>query len=180
MRIIAGLYKGRRLASAKGDWLRPTSDRTREFIFSWLGNLVEGARVLDLFAGTGSMGIEALSRGAESAIFVDASLPAVQLIKKNLESIGRTALTFKQDVPTFLKGQVQPSEIIFADPPYRYADFIEVMKILSQRNWLIKSGVLIYEAGSRMPAPQIPALQIIKQKNMGDTCVTVYGYADEN
>jgi 16S rRNA (guanine966-N2)-methyltransferase len=179
MRIIAGLYKGRRLASAKGDWLRPTSDRNREFIFSWLGNLVENARVLDLFAGTGSVGIEALSRGADSAIFVDESLQAIEVIKKNLAMIDRTAPTIKQPVQAFLKGNVQPQDLVFADPPYRYAHFIEIMHLLAERSWLAENGLLIYEAGSRTPVPQIPALQVIKQKIMGDTAVTVYGRANE-
>lgn len=80
MRVISGAFKGRRLHTPKGDWLRPTSDRTREFIFSYLGNYVPNSRVLDLFAGTGGLGIEALSRGAAQATFVDVSAQAVTII----------------------------------------------------------------------------------------------------
>jgi 16S rRNA (guanine966-N2)-methyltransferase len=174
MRIIAGLYKGRRLASAKGDWLRPTSDRNREFIFSYLGNLVDGAQVLDLFAGTGSLGIEALSRGASTAMFVDAAFQATLITKKNIEMLGVQAIVHKQDVKAFLKRTLNKVDIIFADPPYGFAEFAEILQIISTRGLLMERGLVVYEYSSRSAAPVVSDYRQTKTKALGDTCVTIY------
>ena len=117
MRIIAGTAKGRRLAAVpKGT--RPLADRAREGLFSSLGPLVEGAAVADLFAGTGAVGIEALSRGAASADLVDRSEAAIRTIRENLERAGLAARVHRSDVRRFLAAERGPYDLVFLDPPY--------------------------------------------------------------
>jgi 16S rRNA (guanine966-N2)-methyltransferase len=119
MRVVAGTAKGRRLAPVPAG-TRPVSDRAREGLFSSLGPSVEGARVLDLYAGTGAMGIEALSRGASAATFVEAGLPAIATIKENLDRTGlaETARVVRTDVLRFLRESGEPYDLCLADPPY--------------------------------------------------------------
>src|SRR5438105_5921521 len=127
MRVIAGKYRSRLLKSLKGATLRPTSDRLRETLFNVLGERVAGARFLDLFAGTGAVGIEALSRGADESVFIENHAPAVALIRRNLESLGITgaAQVFWLDALRGLAkiaGQSHPTDrpfdFVFLDPPY--------------------------------------------------------------
>jgi 16S rRNA (guanine966-N2)-methyltransferase len=174
MRVIAGIYKGRKLYTAKGDWLRPTSDRNREFLFAYLGNLIEEARVVDLFAGTGSLGIEALSRGASSATFVDAAFAAIQVLRKNLQFVEQPTLVCRQDAQVFLHQSVPPAEFIFADPPYEFTDFAALMELIRARRLLAPNGWLVYESGTRSQPVSAPAFTIVKEKKLGDTLITIY------
>jgi 16S rRNA (guanine966-N2)-methyltransferase len=123
MRVVAGRFKGRTLHAPKGDSTRPTSDKVREALFSVLGD-IEGLAVLDLFAGSGALGIEALSRGAGSATFVDDSQRAVETIRRNLEAAGTDAAVRRRDVFAFLGSAGStggPFDLVFADPPYSSA-----------------------------------------------------------
>lgn len=180
MRIIAGQYKGRKLVTAKGEWLRPTSDRNREFIFSYLGALVQEATVLDLFAGTGGLGIEALSRGARSAVFVDHSIQAVELIRKNLVWVAQPTEVFRMEARSFLQKTATPVDLLFADPPYRFDSFDEIMRLILDRRLLTEQGLLIYESGARNPLPAVPGFYEKKQKGLGDTRVLFYGIRYED
>ena len=121
MRIVAGEFGGRRLVAPKGDIARPTQDRVREAWFSILGDAVDGARVLDLFAGSGALGLESLSRGAASALFVEKARPSLLALEANIESLGVGALAKvrKGDALSFaetLEGGAY--DLVFADPPY--------------------------------------------------------------
>lgn len=122
MRIISGLVKGRRLRTLKGRYVRPTSDRTRESVFNIIGPVIEGQRVLDLFAGFGAMGIEALSRGAQRASFVEKSRRVAEVIKSNLEELGFSEVEiYEMDVFRFLKQfkmRQEKFDLVLADPPY--------------------------------------------------------------
>ncbi|MCA1726462.1 MAG: RsmD family RNA methyltransferase, partial [Actinobacteria bacterium] len=137
MRVIAGLAKGVRLSSVPSG-TRPVSDRAREGVFSSLGERVRGAAILDLYAGTGAMGIEALSRGAERAWFIDQGLGAVRAVRENLELAGlaRAAAVLRGDVRARLRrGDLGPPEgvgIAFADPPYATpeAEVLEMLELL--------------------------------------------------
>ncbi len=180
MRIIAGQYKGRKLITAKGEWLRPTSDRNREFIFSYLGPLVHDAQVLDLFAGTGGLGIEALSRGARSAAFVDHSIQAVELIRKNPVWVVQPTQVFRMEARIFLQKTATPVDLLFADPPYRFDAFDEIMRLIFDRRLLTEKGLLIYESGSRNPLPLVSGFYEKKQKRLGDTRVLFYGIRYED
>src|ERR1700722_12165386 len=123
MRVIAGSYGGRELVAPRGRATRPTSDRVREALFSILAD-VQGERVLDLFAGSGALAVEALSRGAAEATLVDSSAPAVDAIRRNLAALGIEAEGIRQPVLRFLpraREQARQYDLVFIDPPYRRA-----------------------------------------------------------
>jgi 16S rRNA (guanine966-N2)-methyltransferase len=124
VRIVAGAYKGRRIEAPRGRSTRPTSDRVREALFSVLGASVQGARVLDLYAGSGALGIEALSRGAASAVFVDHSEQAIEAIRANLEALGIEAAVHRMQARAALRPPPTAAaayDLVFLDPPYRRA-----------------------------------------------------------
>lgn len=182
MRVIAGAYKNRRINSVKGEWLRPTTDRTREFIFSWLGNLVPGTRVLDLYAGTGGLGIEAMSRGAREVTFVDSSPAAMTLIRRNTQEMGITASFFRQEALAFLRTAVRQSwqyDLIFSDPPYRNQELGAMLELTAAGVLLAPGGLVIYETSAREEPLCPPAWQVRKNKLLGDTRVLFYGLSDD-
>lgn len=173
MRIIAGAFKGARLKTPKTQQVRPTSDRVREFIFSCIHMDIVNADVLDLFAGTGALGIEALSRGAKSAVFVDNSRLSTELIKQNLALVRTDANVRKQSAEVFLKTCSQSFDFIFCDPPYAF-DGVMILQSIFDKNILLNDGVLIYESSARQSPPEQPGLKISRQKKMGDTLITFY------
>lgn len=130
MRVIAGRSKGRRLNAPPGDSTRPMQDRVKEALFSSLGSVVIGAEVLDLYAGTGSMGLEALSRGARRAVFVERDRTAVTFLRKNCEAVGLGGEVVPVDVSRFLAQRSDPFDLIFVDPPYADSD-AEVGRIMA-------------------------------------------------
>lgn len=178
MRIIAGHYKGTRLHTPKSMRIRPTSDRVREFIFSCIQT--NGSRVLDLFAGTGALGLEALSRGAVEVIFVDCSNDAVTLIRNNLSKIRTQTPVLHKRAEFFLKKIERPFDFIFCDPPYEYEGFDVIMHLIVTNKQLCDDGVLIYESSSRISPPIIDGLAVTRQKKMGDTLITFYKAYYEN
>ena len=121
MRVITGTARGRRLITLEGDDVRPTTEKVKEALFSIIQFEIEGRRVLDLFAGSGQLGIEALSRGAKNAVFVDASKKSVEVVKKNLETTGfeKCATVLNTDGIAFLRTRAEKYDIAFLDPPYR-------------------------------------------------------------
>ena len=177
MRVVAGSSGGLALAVPKTD-LRPTMDRVRGAIFSSLGELVIGAHVLDLFAGTGALGIEALSRGAASAVFVENDRRAVAAIEKNLAHTRLTGAIYALDVFGFLDRLAAPESfnIIFADPPYAKAsgerDFAsELLASASLRRALKPGGLLVLEHLPNTALPLTRAWQTIRDKRYGATTV---------
>ena len=176
MRVIAGLAGGVQLVSPKSD-VRPTMDRVKAAIFSSLGELVVGARALDLFAGTGALGIEALSRGAESAIFVDQDRQSIAAIEKNLAKTKMQARVRQQDAFSFLKATAQLDEkfrIIFADPPYDEMKSGECFtdKLLADANLprlLEQNGLFVLEKRPSEKIPDMKLWELIRQKTYGAT-----------
>jgi len=178
MRVVAGLAGGRRLRAPAGRRVRPTSERVREALFNALGSLgaVEGATVLDLFAGTGALGIEALSRGAASAVFVDADLQAVRAVEDNLGAtgLGDRARVVQADVFRFLAGSPLPSgddsdgaatfDIAFADPPYAFDDWARLLDALPATLVAIEARAHV-ELG--------PGWRPLRSRRYGDTVVTL-------
>ena len=149
MRIIAGTYKGRKLYSPRGSWLRPTTDRVKTYIFDKIGFAIKKSRVLDLFAGSGSLGIEALSRGATHATFVDNSKRSIDIIKNNLSIINNPENVdiIYSDVNRFLKSKDEEHDqydIIFADPPYDL-NKEEIIQSVLRNKLLAINGLFMYE-----------------------------------
>ncbi len=177
MRIISGRYGGRRLQSVKGDWLRPTSDRNREFIFSYLGNWIADTCVLDLFAGTGALGIEAMSRGAGAVTFVDQMTAAVRVIERNLRDLDIEGQVYHREALSFLKFAAKKGmqyDLIFCDPPYRYQE-TELLMSMVMAGPLAPTGLFVFETGSREKLPRFEEWDIHKDKSMGDTRIIFFG-----
>jgi 16S rRNA (guanine966-N2)-methyltransferase len=163
MRVVGGRLRGRALAAPKGDAIRPTSDRTRESLFNILahahGNPVTGARVLDLFAGTGALGIEALSRGAGFALFVDEGAAARALIRQNIEALGLAAAArvFRRDATKLGPAHpVAPFGLVFLDPPYRKGLAERALASLRAGGWLLPDALIVVEeaADAGFAAPE--------------------------
>ncbi len=180
MRIISGSAKGRPIAGPKNDRLiRPTSDRTRETIFNMVGQRCDGLRVLDLYCGTGALGLEALSRGAADVTFVDRARESIALCRKNLETLGFTdrASVLVQDVERAL-GSLRggaPFDLIFSDAPYAAESASLVAAAVARGALLAPSGYLVIEHGKREPVPQAPeGLVLDRTRVTGDTALTLF------
>lgn len=149
MRIITGVLKGQKINIPKGFNARPTTDRVKEGLFSVIEayRFLENSRVLDLFAGSGNLGFEALSRGARSVRFVDNDRNNLELIGKLAKKFDMTqqGKTVKADVKYFLEGASVPADIIFSDPPYKYPYIEETVECIFSNEWLQPSGWLILE-----------------------------------
>jgi 16S rRNA (guanine(966)-N(2))-methyltransferase RsmD len=187
MRIIAGAYRSRQLKSLKGMALRPTSDKLRETLFNVLGDLVVDARFADLFAGTGAVGIEALSRGAREAIFVEKLSPAAALIKKNLESleIRKGARVLPLDALLALKRLAEEPaaagtrlDIIFLDPPYADVEqYKNVLSFLGGANLLAENAVVIAEHQRSLDLPEsFGKLERVRVLRQGDAALTFFRF----
>lgn len=182
-RIVGGAAKGRRLAVPQRG-TRPTSERAREALFNSLNGLldVEGAQVLDLFAGTGAVGLEALSRGARAVSFVESDRGAGEVIKRNIQAVGLAgARVFRRPVATFLVGAAadEPYDLVFADPPYSYRDdhLSALLTSLVTGPWLADEALVVVERPARGVAPHWPeAVTQIKQRRYGEG-VLWYGRA---
>jgi len=180
MRVIAGSRKGRRLISCKGADLRPTSDRLKEMLFGHLGEAVVDAAVLDLFAGTGNLGIEALSRGAQWVTFVDCSREAVKIIRKNIELLdfNDRAEVVAVDAFKFLlrpKSSCTCFDLILADPPYNKNYELRILKYVSDSSILKKGGILVLQHGSQESLNEkIGRLSLNFQKSVGETSISIY------
>lgn len=178
MRIIAGLSKGRRLSVPRGG-TRPMTDRAKEGVFSSLGGLVRAARVLDLYAGSGSLGLEALSRGAAEAVFVERARPALAALRANIAAVGLGGTVVPVDVEAFLDGEaVQISEksarfdLAFVDPPYALP-LASVERALAKLVPLLAEGavVVLHRRAGEGPGPA-PGLTVIDRRRYGDTEIT--------
>jgi 16S rRNA (guanine966-N2)-methyltransferase len=172
VRIVAGAFKGRRLQAPKGRRTRPTADRVREGLFSMLGD-VSGARVLDLYAGSGALGIEALSRGAARVTFVDSDPRAVAAIRRNLEAIGLDQEVRRLDALRYL-ARAEPAsfDLVFIDPPYDSAG--RLGNSLSERlpRILSEQARIVTESHKRTPLDlELPS---VKERTYGDTRITVH------
>lgn len=157
LRIIGGRWRGRRLAIPPSPGIRPTPDRVRETLFNWLQMDVAGSRCLDLYAGSGALGIEALSRGAREVVFVDADPVATRALETVLGALGAEAgRVVRADVPAFLAGSPEPFDIVFLDPPYGTGAVAPVLRSLDERGWLRAGGLAYLEDSARAGAPALP------------------------
>jgi 16S rRNA (guanine966-N2)-methyltransferase len=171
MRIVGGEHRGARIFAPKGKDTRPTTDRVREAAFNLIGP-VDGATVLDLFAGSGAMGLEALSRGAASATFVEDDREAVRSIERNLEKLSVTgAKVVQRDVLQALAAERRTYDLVLCDPPYGYADHERLAPYLVKA--LTPHGLLVYETGAR-EEPQIQGLSARTSRTYGSARLTLF------
>lgn len=176
MRIVGGDFRGRTLAGPKTQSIRPTSDRLRESLFNILvhahGDKVQGARVLDLFAGTGALGLEAVSRGAAYALFVDEGVEARGLIRRNIEELGLTGRTrlFRRDATKLgPAGTVPPFDLVFADPPYGRGLGEPALAAALEGGWLAEDALCVLEESGAAAIEPIAGLEVIDRREAGDT-----------
>jgi 16S rRNA (guanine966-N2)-methyltransferase len=175
MRIIAGERKGHTIYAPKGVDTRPTSDRVRENVFNIVAGWVEDARVLDLYAGSGAMGLEALSRGAAAVVFVEADVNAARTIERNLDKLRLTGATVLRQSATMALTQELASgrkyDLVLADPPYSMTDYDQLARHLPKL--LSDDGLLVLESAAKVE-PELPGLAVRTSRKYGSTRVTVF------
>jgi len=183
MRVVAGELRGRRIHSAPGRETRPTSDRARAGLFDWLGARTDDARVLDLFAGTGALGIEALSRGAREAVFVERARSALRVLRRNLEDLGleERARVVDADLARGL-GSLARSfgafGLVLADPPYGAAWPERLLRDPALVELVERDGALVIERSARdVVEPGPPALRLRDTKRYGETAFDWWEFA---
>jgi 16S rRNA (guanine966-N2)-methyltransferase len=176
LRVVAGRFGGRSLLAPRGSATRPTSDRVREALFSILGDSVDGARVLDLFAGSGALGIEAVSRGASEATFVDSSQAAVAAIQRNLEALGAEAVVRRQDALAYLRSASRDArqyDLVFLDPPYRRASALGRELSAALAPVLAPGARVVTESDRRAPLELVH--ELLDERRYGDTLIRIHG-----
>jgi 16S rRNA (guanine966-N2)-methyltransferase len=175
LRVISGRYGGRRLQAPRGAATRPTADRVREALFSILGARVEGTCVLDLFAGSGALGLEALSRGAAAVTFVDSSPAAQRAIRANLEALGAEAEVVRSDALRWLgsaSAGARQYDLVFLDPPYRRAGAVAGELSAAVPPVLAPGALVVVESDRRAPLElQVPT---IDERRYGDTLIRIH------
>jgi 16S rRNA (guanine966-N2)-methyltransferase len=171
MRIVAGTYGGRRITAPAGRSTRPTSDRVREALFSILGS-VEGLCVLDLFAGSGALWIEALSRGAAEAVFVDSDPRAVQAIEQNVANLGAAGRVTRRDALAWLKAADGTFDLVFVDPPYSSARQMGARLDELLPPLLTETSLTVTESDKRDPL--MLAMPLIDERTYGDTRIAIH------
>lgn len=186
MRIVGGAWRGKRLEGPGDTPIRPTTDRVREALFNILSHAdwappLEGARVLDLFAGTGALGLEALSRGAKRACFVENNFQSRAIIRRNIETcgaIGTTkmlsrSVTRLEDIPVMTGG---PFNLVFVDPPYRQGLIEPALTSIHEGGWLAENALVITERDPREDAPRTPEFTSHDERRYGDILIAFLSY----
>ncbi len=181
-RIIGGIWRRRRLRFTPCEGLRPTPERVRETVFNWLQGRVPGTRCLDLFAGSGALGIEALSRGAAEVVFVERQLAVVRRLRENLQLLGAASgKVRKAEVSRWLNCDPRPFDIVFLDPPFGRNLLPAVCAALEQGKWLRPEAFIYLEAEvglQQLPLPR--SWQIIRTRNAGQVCYRLAVRAEGN
>jgi 16S rRNA (guanine966-N2)-methyltransferase len=170
LRIIAGRWRGRRIAFARSADIRPTPDRVRETLFNWLQPNIAGSRCLDLYAGSGALGLEALSRGAATVLFVDASTAAARHIEKALASMGcESGRVIRSDATSFLRREREAFDIIFLDPPYATEHLATDCRLIEDRGLLMPGGLIYLEGPADCAMPDLPiGWTLVRSKRAGE------------
>jgi 16S rRNA (guanine966-N2)-methyltransferase len=183
MRITGGMIRGRRLAQIKGTTIRPTSDRVRSSIFNILGQRLSDCTTLDLFAGTGSLGIESLSRGSEKAVFIDKSSKALEIIKKNLSICGyeSRSVVIKDELPKGLARLhdfgFSKFDLVFIDPPYKKEYIAPTIAKLIEEDLLAQNSRVVAESSTNANQPfprKVHNLELSLTRSYGSTLIAVY------
>ncbi|CAM2764688.1 16S rRNA (guanine(966)-N(2))-methyltransferase RsmD [Glaesserella parasuis] len=171
VRVIAGLWRGRKLPVLNAEGLRPTTDRVKETLFNWLMMDIAGSRCLDCFAGSGSLGIEALSRQAQAVVFLEKFAGAANQLKKNLVSLkAENGKVIQTDTLQFLaqKNSEAPFDLVFVDPPFHQGFVPQVLTALEQNGWLAENALIYVEAEKNHSPLVLPEhWQVVKEKTAG-------------
>ena len=185
VRVISGSARGLKLNTPGDDRVRPTTDRVKESMFNIVQDWVYDSQVLDLFAGSGALGIEALSRGASQAVFCDNSLDSIKIIKSNIEKarVADRSQIVSGDFKRCLRdmeAKNQSFDMIFVDPPYYEGLFEEVLDTIRSCKILKKDGIVIVEHDAKKPIGQVECLEVYKEKKYGITMLTFYCLEDDD
>ncbi|MHB8743542.1 MAG: 16S rRNA (guanine(966)-N(2))-methyltransferase RsmD [Sulfuricaulis sp.] len=169
LRIIGGRWRGRRLSVPEAEGLRPTPDRVRETLFNWLQPYLAGANCLDLFAGTGALCLEALSRGAGRVVMVEKAAPVVERLRQHVALLeAKNAEVMLADAVEYLRQAPQAFDIIFLDPPFSSDLIARCAELVAARGWIKPGGLIYVESPSRMkPLPLPSAWELIRSKSAG-------------
>ena len=174
MRVITGTARGRRLKTPENSDIRPTTDNVKESVFNIIQFDIEGRRVLDLFAGTGQLGIECLSRGAAEAVFIDDSRAAVRIVKDNMKACGFSAPVLQQDALSYLRSCGR-FDLIFVDPPYDANLYEPVLETINSVDILSDGGIILCESRRERYMPDMKAPYLKRRDyNYGRVKLTVY------
>src|SRR5512139_378156 len=158
LRIIGGSWRSRRLDFPDVEGLRPTPDRVRETLFNWLMPVIHGARCLDLFTGSGALGLEALSRGAASVVLVDRDPRVIATLRNHLQTLkAEGASLVQQGALDYLQGEPRPFDVVFLDPPFRQGLLQPALELLNTRGWLAAGARVYIEQESEQPLVELPA-----------------------
>ncbi|MGN0732642.1 MAG: 16S rRNA (guanine(966)-N(2))-methyltransferase RsmD [Emergencia sp.] len=182
MRIITGEYRGRRLESPAGYDVRPTSDKVKEAVFNIIMNEVWDATCVDLFAGTGNLGLEALSRGAKKCYFGDNSRESINLIKNNVKMCRAEdkSVIIAGDYSKTLGRINEKVDIFFLDPPYKDGLYENCLEIIDSLDLLSEEGIIVAEHGVRDYVPEtVGNLEVVKERKYGKIMVTIYARKSE-
>lgn len=176
MRIIAGSRRGHKLFEFDGDDIRPTTDRVKESVFNIISPFVNEAKVLDLFCGSGALSLEAISRGAESAVCVDIDKRSVALAEKNTKSLRFDDMVrfVNTDAKSYIKNTKDKFDIIFLDPPYNKGFIAPVIEEIIKNDILAEDGIIMLESDDTDEHGEFDALNIYRQRKYGRTYITVY------
>lgn len=176
MRIIAGSRRGHKLIGFEGDKIRPTTDRVKESVFNLIQDYVANSKVLDLFGGSGALAFEALSRGAESAVIVDADAESINVISKNAASLkfDRGVRILHITYQNFFKTNNEQFDLIFLDPPYNKGYIEPVLESIVKDCRLSENGIILLESDGTDMHSDVEGLKILKQKKYGRSYITVY------
>lgn len=170
LRVIGGAWRGRKIHFPPVEAIRPTPDRVRETLFNWLQRDIAGARCLDLYAGSGALGFEALSRGAAHVVFVDVEPAVTRHLATTLAALGSDrAQVVQSDAARFLAGAPQPFDVVFLDPPYADRALSAACRLLDQSGWLRPGGLAYLEDPASAGPPELPAgWTLLRSKRAGE------------
>ncbi len=176
MRIISGSRRGKKLLPPVGYDTRPTTDRVKESVFNIIQSFIPSERVLDLFAGSGALGIEALSRGCDHAVFIDGSRDALTVCRRNIENsrFGEKSSVIQIDALKYLEKCTERFDVIFLDPPYNKGLLTRAAALIEKRGLLAEGGVMVCETEVGGEVPSLESTELIRSASYGKTSILIY------
>ncbi len=181
MRIISGIRRGHKLYEFSGQDVRPTTDRVKEAVFNLIQAYVPSSRVLDMFAGSGALAFEAVSRGAESAVLIDCDKRSVEIIRRNMTELGFDTMckVVEMSCIDYARTCNEKFDIIFLDPPYNKGLIEPALTAIAENELLSDSGIVMLESDNTDFKSEFSGLEMIKQRRYGRTYITIYQNAKD-